>query len=289
MSRPRVSGAVFVAGLLAVAAGAARAGVPTEACPGPIEAAAGPLAGGTATTQPADFGAVPEACPGSDLLLRLRGELVDASGAPDFFGRIIATGTGRARRRINARSWISVAVDLVTYRYVNDAGLASNSFSFGPATIGYHRVLVARPAAAVAAYARALIPIDTARVGGIETGGELGAAARARLGRRWLVDGGLSLVVPVDVTGGQGHGRFEPAALAEAWFAPKPTFALFGGASVRWEAAPEATLVTLAPRLGLRAALRHGISLAFLAEAPIAGTDRTNVAASLFVGWAPQR
>ncbi len=293
MSRARASGprtAILVAGLLAAAAGAARAALPTEACPGPIEASAGPLAGGTATTQPADFGAIPEACPGSDLLLRLRGELVDASGAPDFLGRIIATGTGRGRRRINARSWISVAVDLATYRYVNDAGLASNTFSFGPATIGYHLVLVARPAAVVAAYARALIPIDTARqLGSLETGGELGAAARARLGPRWLVDGGLSLAAPVDVTGGQGHGRFEPAALAEAWFAPKPTFAIFGGAAVRWEAAPEATLITLAPRVGLRATLRHGISLAFLAEAPVAGTDRTNVAASLFVGWSPQR
>jgi hypothetical protein len=291
VSRARASGprtALLVAGVLAVAAGTARAAL-TAACPGPIEAAAGPLAGGTATTQPADFGAVPEACPGNDLLLRLRGELVDASGAPDFFGRIIATGTGRARRRINARSWISVAVDLLTYRYVNDAGLASNTFSFGPATIGYHLVLVAQPAAAVAAYARALIPLDTARSGGIETGGELGAAARARLARRWLVDGGLSLAAPVDVTGGQGHGRFTPAALAEAWFAPKPTFALFGGAAVRWEAAPETKLVSLAPRVGLRAALRHGLSLAFLAEVPVAGTDRTNVAASLFIGWAPQR
>jgi hypothetical protein len=280
--------AALLGGLLVFAAGAARAAPPLPGCPEPLEAAQGPLAGGTATTQPADFGAIPEACPGGDLLLRLRGELVDASGAPDFFGRVIATGTGRGRKRINARSWLSVAVDLITYRYVNDAGLVSNTFSFGPATLGYHLVLVAGPRGVVAAYARALIPIDTAR-SGIETGGELGAAGRARLGRRWLLDGGLSLAAPVVVTGGQGHGRLEPAALAEAWFAPRPTLALFGGAAVRFQAAPDATLVTLAPRLGLRGALRRGFSLAFLAEVPVAGDDRTNVIASFFVGWTPPR
>jgi hypothetical protein len=286
--RPRralLVGCVFVLG-----AGAARADVRPEACPGPIEAASGPLAGGTETYQPADFGAVPEACPGTDLLLRLHGELLDASDAPDFRGQVIATGTGRGRRRINARSWISVAVDLLTYRYVNDAGLASNTFSFGPATFGYHLVLAARARSALAVYARALIPIDTARQSGsIATGGELGATGRARVRRRWVVDGGLSLAVPVVVTGGQPHGQFQPAALAEAWFAPKETFALFAGAAVRFEAAPDASLIVLAPRVGLRAALRQGFSLAFLAEAPIAGSDATNVSAGLFVGWTPAR
>src|SRR5205814_2091925 len=121
-------------------------------------------------------------------------------------GQVIATGTGRGRRRINARSWISVAVDLLTYRYVNDAGLASNTFSFRPATFGYHLVLAARARSALAVYARALIPIDTARQSGsVATGGELGAAGRTRIRRRWMVDGGLSLAVPVVVTGGQSH------------------------------------------------------------------------------------
>jgi hypothetical protein len=286
----RPGAALLLGSLFVLGAGSARADLPPEACPGPIEAAAGPLAGGTATYQPADFGAIPEACPGTDLLLRLRGELVDASGAPDFFGRVIATGTGRGRRRLNARSWISVVVDLLTYRYVNDAGLASNTFSFGPATLGYHLVLAARPRGVVAAYARALIPIDTARqAGSIATGGEVGATARARIRRRWLVDGGLSLAVPVDVAGGQTHGQFQPAVLAEAWFAPKETFALFAGVSARFEAAPDASFIMLAPRVGLRAALRHGLSFAFLAEAPVAGIDRTNVIASLFLGWTPAR
>ena len=194
---------------------------------------------------------------------------------------------GAASTRAAGSRWPSICS---TYRYVNDAGLVSNTFSFGPATLGYHLVLAAQARAAVAVYARVLVPIDTAhQPGSVATGGELGAAGRARIRRRWLVDGGLSLAAPVDVTGGQAHGQFQPAALAEAWFAPKETFALFAGASARFEAAPDPSLITLAPRVGLRAALRHGLSLAFLAEAPIAGTDATNVTAAVFVGWTPAR
>lgn len=287
--RARSSGrrAALLGCSLLCAAGAARAEVPGGVCPGRFEAATGPLAGGTEAEQPADFGAVPETCPGSDLSLRLRGELFDGSAAPDFDGRIIATATARGRRRINARSGISIAVDLVTARYVNDAGLASTATSFGPATVGYQLLLASGARTAIAAYARALLPIDTSRQSGIETGLELGGSGRARLSRRWLADGGVSLAAPLFVTGGQGHGQLEPAALAEVWFAPRPAFALFGGGSVRLEVAPTFTLVTVIPRVGMRAALAAGLWLAFLAEAPVAGDDQTNVMASVFLGWTP--
>jgi hypothetical protein len=273
--------------VLSCAAGAARAELAGGVCPGRFEAAAGPLAGGTEAEQPADFGAVPDACPGSDLSLRLRGELFDGSAAPDFEGRIVASGTVRARRRINARSGISLALDVITYQYVNDAGLAATEASFGPATVGYHLVLASGARAAVAAYARALLPIATARQSGIETGLELGGSGRARLSRRWLADGGVSLAGPLVVTGGQAHGQLQPAALVEVWFAPKPAFALFAGSSLRSEVAPTVTLIGITPRAGMRSALAHGLWLAFLAEVPVAGDDRTNVIASVFVGWEP--
>jgi hypothetical protein len=273
--------------LLLCAAGAARADLPGGVCPGRFEAAAGPLPGGTEAEQPADFGAVPEACPGSDLSLRLRGELFDGSAAPDFAGRIVAGATARGRRRINARGAISIAVDLVTYQYVDNAGLAGAGASFGPATVGYDLVLAAGERAVVAAYTRVLLPIDTARQNGSETGLELGASGRARLSRRWLADGGVSLAGPLTVTGGQAHGRLQPAALAEVWFSPKPAFALFGGGSLRLEVAPTFTLVTVIPRIGMRTALAAGLWMAFLAEAPVAGDDRTNAIASLFLGWTP--
>jgi hypothetical protein len=279
--------AALIGCVLWCVAGTARAELAGGVCPGRFEAAAGPLAGGTEAAQPADFGAVAETCPGSDLSLRLRGELFDGSAAPDFEGRIVASGTVRARRRINARSGISIALDVITYQYVNDAGLAATEASFGPATVGYHLVLASGARAAVAAYARALLPIATARQSGIETGLELGASGRARLSRRWLADGGVSLAGPLVVIGGQAHGQLQPAALAEVWFAPKPAFALFAGGSLRSEMTPAVTLLSVTPRAGMRSALAHGLWLAFLAEVPVAGDDRTNVIASVFVGWTP--
>ncbi len=109
----------------------------------------------------------------------------------------------------------------------------------------------------------------------------------ARLGRRWLADGGLSLAGPLVVVAGQPHARLQPGALAEVWFEPRPAFALFAGGSLRTEVAPTFSLVTVVPRAGMRSALAHGLWMAFLAEVPVAGEDRTNVIASLFLGWAP--
>lgn len=284
----RAGAALAVGGLLlaGLAASAARADV-GDACPGRYEAAAGPLAGGTEAEQPADFGAVPEACPGSDLSLRLEGELAVHSGAPDFSGDVVANGRARARRRLGPGSWVSIAVDLVTYRYFDDGGLVGTGTGFGPATLGYHLVLGATDRTSIAAYARALLPIDTARQNGLQTGLELGAAGRARPSRRWVVDGGISLAGPLEVTGGVARARFVPAALAEAWFSPKPSFAVFAGAGVRGEVAPAAALVAFTPRVGLRGTFQHGLWLAFLAEAPVAGDDPTQAIASLFVGWTP--
>jgi hypothetical protein len=284
---PRLTGrwlAIPIAFALVVAARGARA---ADTCPQHWEAASGPLPGGAQPSQPADFGAVPEACPGSDLALRLRGALLDDSAAPGFFGDVLGDVMVRGRRRIGEHGWLSLAVDLFSYRYVNDSGLASTGPSFGPPTVGYYQGFTVIPGTAVAIYSRALLPLDTARQNGIETGLELGGSVRKGLGHRWVVDGGLSLAGPVDIVAGQAHGRLEPAALAEGWFSPRPALAVFAGGALRLEVAPTPTLLTIVPRAGLRAALRQSFWLAFLAEAPVAGTDRTTVIASLFLGWSP--
>ena len=93
-----------------------------------------------------------------------------------------------------------------------------------------------------------LLPLDTARQGGVETGLELGGGLRLRAGARWVVDGGLALTAPLDIVGGQTHVRLEPVALAEAWLRLRPSAALCAGANVRVNAAPDFELVTLVPR-----------------------------------------
>jgi len=121
-------GALVLLALLAAPA-VARAG----ACPESSTASAGPLPAGTG---PADFGAIPEACPASELTLRLRGTLLVASAMPDFFGAIDAGAMLRARHAVGARTWVSLALDAVTYRYVANAVVTSSGFAIGPPTLG---------------------------------------------------------------------------------------------------------------------------------------------------------
>jgi hypothetical protein len=268
-------------GLLLVARSAGAA-----ACPEAWSAAAGPLPAGVG---PADFGAVPEACPASEIALRARGTLLVASAAPDFFGSVAAGATLRARLLVGERTWISLALDAVTFRYVANAVVTSSGLAFGPPTVGVHRALGHRDDLALAVYLRALLPLDTAREEGVETGGEAGIAARltAGPGAHVGLEGGLALPVPVDVVGGQAHPALRPAALVEGWWAPRPSVALFAGVGARAQAAPDPSFTSLAPRAAARFALRRGVWLAALVEVPVVGADRTDLVAALYAGWTP--
>ena len=257
------------------------------ACADPREAAGGPLAGGT---DGADYGAIPETCAGTDVGLRLRASALVASAMPDYYGNVAGTATLRLRHRLGEGSpfSLSLAADVTTFRYVANAVVTSNEFSFGPMTLGLHRAFGGGESTAASVYARALFPLDTARVSGVRLGFELGGTGRRALGAsgRFGLQGGVALLSPIVVVAGQTHATLEPVALAEGWFAPRPRFALFAGLSTRLEAAPDPTFLTLAPRVAARLATRRGLSFSLLAEAPVAGTDRTDLVVALFAGWA---
>jgi hypothetical protein len=276
----KLHAAIALATALLAAAGSARA---AEVCPQGGEAAAGPLAGGNGQ---ADFGAIPEACPASDVALRARGALLVAAGMPDYFGSILADALLRARRPVGARGWLTLAVDVVNFRYVNNGGLASTGWSFGPATVGYDHSVYTTATMTTAAYARALLPLDTARQNGVETGLELGGSVRGRVGTRAIADGGLALTAPLDITGGQLHGRLEPVMLVEVWVPLRQAVALGAGAGAKLELAPTPTFITAVPRLSGRFTLAHRVWLALLLELPVVGTDRTDFIGSLFAGVA---
>jgi hypothetical protein len=275
------TGLCVVALLLAGAAATSSIAL-AEPCPAPWEAADGPLPGGTG---PADFGAIPEACGLPDFSLRLRGALLVAPSMPDYYGSIDAGAMLRLQRSLTAESWFSIALDLARYRYVNRSGLASDAWSIGPPTLGFHRSLVTTEATTFAGYVRALLPLDSARSTGVEIGLEVGAAFRARLSRRFAADGGLALTTPLDVVGGQVHVRVQPVALGEVWYAPRPAAAVAAGIAAKAELGPDPAFITAVPRFAGRLALRHGLWMAALVELPVVGTDRTDLVASLFLGY----
>jgi len=255
-----------------------------DACPRSYEAANGPLAGGIG---PADFGAIPEACPATEVATRARVALLIASTMPDYYGSILGSAMLRGRYQLGERSSLSLAVDAVNYRYVNSGGLASTGASFGPPTLAYHHMVMLGARAVSSAYVRLLLPVDTARQGGVRAGIELGGSFRLRAGARFAFDGGLAVTTTTDVVGGQAHARLAPAGLAEAWYSFRPAIAVFTGASFGVEAAPDWQLISVNPRAGARFALRRRLWLAVLAEVPVAGSDRTDVVASVFLGLFP--
>jgi len=271
----RAAAAVLMLFVWSRAAGAA------DVCAPGDDRAAGPLAGGIG---PADFGAVPETCSATDAALRTRASLVVAPGMPDYFGSIIGTATLSGRYQLAEHSTLSAAADVFTYRYINNANLASHGPSFGPATVGFHQSFVLGAATATAVYARLLVPLDTARQSGAETGGELGGAIRAAVGSRLVLDGGVSLAAPIDIVAGQTHGRFEAGALAEGWVRLRPWVSLGGGADLRLRVAPSFDLISLVPRVGARFAVRRRFWTAILVELPVAGSDRTDLIGGLYAG-----
>ena len=244
----------------------------------------GPLMGGAG---PADFGTVPEACGATDGVLRLRGAAALAPSMPDYYGSIFASATVRGRYQLGERTTLSLAADVFDYRYTNNGGLASSPVSAGPVTFAAHQMVALGSDTAASLYARALLPLDTGRQSGVEPGLELGAAARAALGARWVVDGGLALPAPLDIVGGQAHLRLEPVVLAEAWLRLRPAVALCGGVNLRVFAAPAFELRALVPRLGARFAVRRRWWTALLVELPVAGSDRTDLIAGLYAGYTP--
>ena len=277
---------LLVVGGLALTLPAAALAANGDACPQSYEAASGPLAGGIG---PADFGAIPEACPATEVAMRARAALLIASTMPDYYGSILGSAMLRGRYQLGERSSLSLAVDAVNYRYVNNGGLSSTGASFGPPTLAYHHVVMLRARSVGSLYARLLLPIDTARQGGVRAGIELGGAFRRRAGTRFVFDGGLAVTTTTDFVGGQAHVRLEPIALGEAWYSFRPAIAVFAGASLQVEASPDWQLLSVNPRVGARFALRRRFWIAVLAEVPAAGSDRTDVVASVFLGLFPGR
>ena len=272
-----------VMGLIFAAATTAAA-----SCPAVGEGAAGPLPGGTVR---ADFGAIPEACPGSEVVVRLRGVLVLAGDAPDYYRSFEGSLMVRARHAIADRTWLSFAFDAGDYLYVENAGLGASQLSVGAPTVGIYRTLLEANAVSAAVYVRALLPLETSRHVGFQTGLELGGAFRATPGARWVLDGGAALTVPTDLAGGQVHGHLIPVGLIEGWGAIRRWVAVGLGVTVRAELAPNPSLLSATPRASVRATIKERFWLAALVEAPILGQflgpDRTDLVAGVFAGYTP--
>jgi hypothetical protein len=273
------------AGAVAILASALVLGVAPGAraqpCAGLVDA--GPLLAGPGAT---DFGQVAEACPGTDLFLRGRGELV--IDQVDLYGVITAAGTLRGRWALSSRWLLSAAIDPATMRHPINSVISSTAIDVGPATVGVQRSF-AWQRTALGVYGRALLPLDSARHQGSRLGAELGATVARHLRKRWSARAGLSLPATLTLIGGVGHYSFSPGALAEAAFAPRPWVAFSLGAATRMQLRPWATVLAVAARPAARLQTRGGWHVALASDLPFAGSDRTDLTVTVFVGRGPAR
>lgn len=244
------------------------------------------LGGGAAELGGADFGEIGEVCPGTDVSVRTRAAL--AIDRPDYYGGVAAAGTLRIRFQFAERWVASAAVDAAVWRFTANAVVESSRLDSGPPTLGAGRALLLGPTT-VAAFARLLLPFDSARQQGVLWGLELGGAAVHRLRPRWVLQGGLTLPATLALVSETAHGVLRPAALVEASHRIRPWLALAAGLSARTEAGPHPALRALAPRASIRFATVGGWFLALGGEAPLAGRDRTDAAAALLVGHSHAR
>src|SRR5262249_36544690 len=152
-----------------------------------------------------------------------------ASSAPDFYGNATAGATLRYRQPFTARTWMSLALDAATFRYVANAVVTSSGLTGGPPTVGLYHAIARTSNWAVAVQGRGFLPFDGARHDGFETGRELGGAARVTRRSRMGLEGGLAMVAPVDVTAGVTHRYLRPTGLVEAWYEPRSWVALSAG------------------------------------------------------------
>ncbi len=181
----------------------------------PGDAAGAPLAGGTTTFNPADFGNVPEVCPAcARHRCACAGELVDASGRARFLraargqrdlpraGPGHATDLGGAVHRPSGRAIRQQRRPGRDRRIVRP---------------GHDRFPLDRrrpgPRGAGAVTRGRLLPIDTARqVGGRGWGWNWAPPGGSSCPGTSSLDGGLTLAAPVDFVAGQAHGQLRPDA-----------------------------------------------------------------------------
>ena len=101
-------------------------------------------------------------------------------------------------------SWLSLAADAITYRYVDSGGLAGSSWSAGPPTVGlspnrggHDRDRDGR------LRSRCSCPsIRRGRRAGSKPASSSAPAFARRLGARFAVDGGLAFAAPIDLVAG---------------------------------------------------------------------------------------
>ncbi len=265
----------------------ALAALPAQAEPDPCSVGSDPGAPIRVGVGPAGLGALPEACPATDVGLSGSGQLLVAT--EDFYGWVEAGAAPRLRRQVSRSDWFTLWLPALTYRFSANATVEASASGLGPGSLGYHRALPSLRGLRVAPFVQLLLPTDFgyryATRYALAHGFSVVYAVRSRL----ELLGGVSLPFYV-VTGGTGSlGYFEPNAALDASFALAPWFSALAGLGLRVRSGHLGGVSALDPRVSLRFFMLRHLRVELAGSFPVAGEDRTDASAALNAAWLFER
>lgn len=235
---------------------------------------------------PADFGAVPAACPANEALLQGWGAILIAT--QDFYGSAFAGAAPQLRVKVGG-PWISLHAPGVQYGYVANATVTADSWEMSAGSLGLHVPLAAGRRLTVAPFVRVLLPTETIYQRATRLGIDHGVAAVWRAHRMFELVGGVSFPLLLTVNRPSVYTVQIQSASVDASFEPWRFLAVVGGFGIRLRAGSSSPLESVDPRVGLRLYPYSGTLVELASAFPILGADRTDLLASLSLGWTWQK
>lgn len=232
---------------------------------------------------PAGFGAVPEACPASEVGLHTwAAALIDE---PDFYGWLNAGAALRFRAVLGEHAWVALQMPGLEHWYVANATVESETTEMSAGALGLHSPWALTSSAQIAPYLRLLLPTETVYRNAQRHGVDLGSSGVWRAHRMLELVGGASFPLLVTVNGPVAQTVALPSLALEAWFAPWTSFAVGAGVGTRARIAAATSFEALDPRAGVRLYFGGGTRLELGALFPLWGEDRTDLMLAASFGW----
>lgn len=232
---------------------------------------------------PADFGAIPEACPATEASLHGRGQLLVATD--EFYGYLQAGVSPRLRRKVSEADWFSLTLPELAYRFAANATVEASQSGLGAGSLGYHHALASLRGLRVAPYVRALFPADFGYRFATRYGIEYGLAAAYKVSSRLELDGGVAFPVYFIVSGDHVLRYLEPAGSVDANIRATRWLSVLAGVGARWRGGRLAGFEALEPRVGVRILPTPSVRFELAGALPLAGVDRTDVLVTLNGAW----
>jgi hypothetical protein len=232
---------------------------------------------------PGGLGTVPEACGADEAALVADGTALVA--VEDFYGLLSASVALRGRWRFDERTWVSLQIPGLDFRYSANATVDVSSLDVGAGALGLHRSILEGPRVSVAPYVRVLIPTETVYQRARRWGFDQGLSAVWRPSSKVELSGGTGIPYYDVVDGSHALASLLPTATADLALMPWPAFAGVLGAAVRLRSGRDGGFESFDPRAGVRLHVTGHLEIELAAAFPVGGRDRTDVIAGLYVGW----